>query len=119
MEVSDLIERTGSELEKYLHSPEGAAARGLLGMKRARVVLGEERDGHISVIYMLCEDGLKQSFEHPGAWTAYEQNGNPRPELNPIDVAAVARAIHDPSVGACAPEDLLEYIRSQLRKYLG
>lgn len=109
-------QRSASQLERFLDSDEGRDALDLLKTSGRHIIFGEERDGGGSgVVYFLNGEGLQQSIEAMGMWTAYSKPEDIRkPELSPIDPLQAVSAFAD--LRGKDPDELMAWLESELNK---
>lgn len=92
-EEDALVHQIASELQLFLDSHEGQAAKALLKASGRHIILAEERDGPCGTVYFLDGEGLKKSHEAMGMWVAYTKSENvPAPQVLHLDAREVVEA---------------------------
>lgn len=107
------IDRGTIELEQFLSS-EGQALKELLRASKRHLNFGEEREGGgYGVVYFIDGNGLQQSVEAMGTWTAYSKDV-PEPKLTSITAReAVEAAVH---YGGKKATEVVNWLRGELDK---
>jgi hypothetical protein len=107
------INKVIHELEEFMKSDEGEAAKELLAATGRHIIFGETSGcGRVSV-YFLNDKGLQQSIEVAGSAAAY--SGQP-PRVNAILADVAIRAATHPEIGAKQPEEVMPFLRAELDK---
>ncbi len=103
------------DLEQFVHSEEGHAARALLGAARRHIIFGEEREGGYADVSFIDVAGLQKSYEPHGTWTIYAKPGElPKPKIMPM---AARDAVQDFVLYTKKkPWEVLPWLRSELDK---
>ncbi|MFA4954103.1 MAG: hypothetical protein WC641_02230 [Patescibacteria group bacterium] len=107
-------EQVARKLQDFLVSRLGLEALELLKASRRHIIFGEDPpEGGHTVVYFLNGEGLRQSCEASGMWTAYSASV-PRPSLSLISaLEAVQAAV---KFGRKDPDGLLRWLREELDK---
>lgn len=107
------IDRGAAELEQFIRI-EGQAVKELLSASKRHVNFGEQREGGgYGVVYFIDGNGLQQSVEAMGTWTAYNKDV-PKPVLTPITAheAVIAAVYH----GGKKATEVVNWLRGELDK---
>lgn len=107
------IDRGAAELEQFIRI-EGQALKELLSASKRHINFGEEREGGgYGVVYFIDGNGLQQSVEAMGMWTAYSKDV-PKPVLTPISAhEAVTAAVYH---GGKKATEVVNWLRGELDK---
>lgn len=108
------IDKATRDLEQFIASNEGSAAKTLLKASGKHIIFGEtEASGGFGAVYFMNGDGLQRSVEAMGMWTAYAKEV-PKPNLSPITARqAVEAAVY---YNKEKPSEVLEWLREKLNE---
>lgn len=115
------IDAAVHDLEAFLRSEDGAAARTLLATSGRHINFGETREGGgYETVYYIDGTGLHSSYEAFGTWTAYARtNEVPSPRISAItarEAIEAATAIHDMVNARKKPAEVVSWLREELNK---
>lgn len=107
-------EHAARQLQEFLASPLGLEALELLKASRRHIIFGEDppESGH-TVVYFLDGEGLRQSCEASGSWTAYSTSV-PQPHLSSVSALEAVQVAA--KYGRKNPDGLIRWLREELDK---
>jgi hypothetical protein len=107
------INKAIRELEEFMKSDEGEAAKELLAATGRHIILGEAPGAGSVTVYFLNDKGLQQSIEVTGSAAAYSRQ---QPRVHAILADAAIKAATHPEIGAKQPEEVMPFLRAELDK---
>ncbi len=108
-----LMAYAADDLQKFMNSDEGAAAKALLAASNRHIIFGEESEGGFANVVFIDRNGLQRSYEASGMWVAYSTNV-PEPRISPVQPhEAIQAAVY---YSRKKPNEVMTWLRAELDK---